>query len=145
MFGKLKEIREYEGYTQKEVAQMLNVKRSTYAGWECGKDIIPLRKLYEFAHIFHLSLDYIMGESPNIPIEKDAKEIDLQTVAKNLKEFRLKEQISQKEFAKSIHTSQTSIHKYENGKSLITTTYALEFSKQYKYSLDKLVGRKKNN
>ena len=36
-----------------EIAEKLNVKRSTYAGWECGKDIIPLRKLNDFANLFH--------------------------------------------------------------------------------------------
>lgn len=142
MFEKLKEIREYEGLTQKDVAKKLKVKRATYAGWECGKDIIPLRKLNDFANLFHVSLDYLVGNSTDIKIIEDTHEIDVQNVANNLKSFRTTQNLSQKEMADSINTSQSNIHKYETGKTLITTVYALEFSKQYDYSLDKLIGRK---
>ena len=41
IFERLKERRKYEGYTQQEVANILNVQRATYAGWETGKDIMP--------------------------------------------------------------------------------------------------------
>jgi len=143
MFEKLKEIREYEGLTQKEVAKLLNVTRATYAGWECGKDIIPLRKLNKFANTFHVSLDYLVGIAPEIEIINESYEIDVSNVAKQLKNVRLKNNFSQKQMASSIKTSQSNIHKYETGKSLITTTYALEFSKQYNYSLDKLLDRNK--
>ena len=142
MFEKLKEIREYEGLTQNEVAKRLHVKRATYAGWECGKDIIPLKKLNEFANLFHTSLDYLVGTAPDIEIIFKSKDIDSKIVATNLKNFRLSKNLSQKKMAESINTSQSNIHKYETGKTLITTTYALEFSKQHNYSLDKLVGRK---
>lgn len=142
MFEKLKEIREYEGLTQNEVAKRLHVTRATYAGWECGKDIIPLRKLNDFANLFHVSLDYLVGSAPDIKIINNSQTIDTEIVANNLKSFRLKHKLSQKKMADSINTSQSNIHKYETGKALITTAYALEFSKQYNYSLDKLVGRK---
>lgn len=142
MFEKLKEIREYEGLTQNEVAKRLHVKRATYAGWECGKDIIPLRKLNEFANLFHTSLDYLVGTAPEIKFVPKSQSIDPEVVANNLKNFRVSQNLSQKNMADSINTSQSNIHKYETGKTLITTTYALEFSKQYNYSLDKLVGRK---
>lgn len=141
MFEKLKEIREYEGLTQKEVAKRLNVTRATYGGWECGKDIIPLRKLNDFANTFHVSLDYLVGTAPDIEIVNETYDIDVPKVADHLKTTRLNNKLSQKQMANSIKTSQSNIHKYETGKSLITTTYALEFSKQYNYSLDKLLDR----
>ncbi len=145
MFEKLKEIREYEGLTQEEVAKKLHVKRATYAGWECGKDIMPFSKLYEFAHLFHTSLDYLVGTSPNPDYLHQKAFLNAATVSKNLKDFRKKNHLTQKEMAEAINTSQSSIHKYENGKCLITTTYALEFSKHFHYSLDDLVDSKKNN
>ncbi len=139
---KLKEIREYEGLTQREVAEKLKVARSTYAGWECGKDIIPLPKLNEFANIFHTSLDYLIGKFPDIEnIDKYFK-INKNIVANNIKKFREENDISQTELAENLNTSQPNISKYESGKYLITTSYALEFTQKYNYSLDKLIGRK---
>lgn len=143
MFEHLKEIRNYEGLTQKEVANILGVARSTYAGWESGKDIIPFPKLIIFANYFKVSLDYLVGNTLDIEYVNSTGEIDLKTVANNLKQFRDDFNITQTKLAKTLKCSQPSIVKYESGKHLITTTYALEFSKQYNYSLDKLVGRKK--
>ncbi len=143
MLEKLKEIREYEGYTQQEIADVLKVKRATYAGWENGKDMIPLSKLNILANFYHTSLDYLIGRSPTKEEIKNIQEIDKATVSKNLKKLREDKNISQKELAEKISSSQPNIHKYESEKSLITTYYALEFCKQYDYSLDELVGREK--
>lgn len=99
MFEKLKEIREYEGLTQKEVAKKLNVSRATYAGWECGKDIIPLRKLNDFANSFNVSLDYLVGNTPDSELLPHLKNIDEQIVANNLRKFRNDNNISQKKLA----------------------------------------------
>lgn len=145
MFGKLKELREYEGYTQEDIAKVLKVKRSTYAGWESGKDIIPFRKLNMLANFYHTTMDYLVGNSPTRKQVLEIQTIDTKVVSKNLREFRKSKGLTQKEFAEKITTSQTNIHKYENDKCLITTNYALEFSKQYNYSLDKLIEEKKNN
>ena len=142
MYTKLKEIREYEGKTQNEIAEYLNVDRSTYAGWECDKDIIPFPKLIMAANYFNVSLDYLIGKTEDIEIVKGKLTINKEKVASNLKSFRLKNNFTQKELAKSLKTSQSNIHKYETGKCLITTTYALELSKQYDYSLDTLLDRK---
>ncbi len=145
MLEKLKELREYEGYTQKDIATFLKVVRSTYAGWESGKDIIPLSKLNDLANFYHTSLDYLVGNTPTLEMIQEIQKINSETVANNLKKFREENRLTQKNVADTINSSQSNIHKYENNKSLITTTYAMEFSKQYNYSLDDLVGRKKNN
>lgn len=145
MLDKLKEIREYEGLTQQEVAEKLQVKRSTYAGWENGKDIIPLERLNELANLYHTSLDYLIGNSPTKEQVLEIQKINRVEFSQNLKNFRKEKHLTQEKLAEKLKTSQANIHKYETNKSLITTTYALEFSKQYHYSLDKLLGRKKDS
>jgi len=132
MFEKLKELRDYEAKTQRETAKDLHVTRATYAGWECGKDIIPLRKLNDLANIYDVTLDYLFK-----------MEIDPKVVSENIKLLRLSRQLTQKEMAESLKTSQSNIHNYENGKSLITTMYAIELAKNYDYSLDKLIRKTK--
>lgn len=145
MFDKLKYLRKSEDLSQREIAEILGVKRSTYAGWESGKDIMPLPRLNQFANFFHVSLDYLVGISPDIVIITDHQELDKNQVAEQLKTVRLSHNLSQEQFATSINTSQANIHKYEKGETLITTYYALEFAKKYNYSLDKLVRKTKNN
>ncbi len=145
MLEKLKELREYEGYTQEEIAHILNVKRATYAGWESGKDFIPIPKLNELANFYHTSLDYLIGKSPTKEEILEIQKLDKTVFAKNLKEFRKEKHLTQQKLAKTLKMSQSNINKYEHAKGLITTIYALEFVKQYAYSLDQLVGRKKNN
>ncbi len=143
-FKRLKELRTYEGYTQQNVADILNVKRATYAGWETGKDIIPLRQLNKIANSYKVSLDYIAGLSNDDKKIKSniSNEIDIATVAQNLKKYRKENHLTQTDVAESLQTTQSNIHKYETGKCLITTMYALEFAKQFSCSLDDLLGRK---
>ena len=142
-FDTLKERRSYEGYTQQNVADILHVQRATYAGWETGKDIMPLRQLYKIANSYQISLDYLTGLSDNdTKMKSKSKTIDINKVAENLKNFRKKKHLTQEQVAKALQTTQSNIHKYETGKCLITTMYALEFAKQFSYSLDELLGRK---
>ena len=61
IYERMKEIREYCDNTQLEMATMLGVSRSTYAGWENGLDTIPLLKLNDFCNYYKISLDYICG------------------------------------------------------------------------------------
>lgn len=139
MFEKLKELRDYEAKTQKETAKFLNVTRATYAGWECGKDIIPLKKLNELTNIYDVTLDYLVGLTEKPENRNEKITIDTKAVSENIKMLRLSHKLTQKEFAKKLNTSQSNIHNYENGKSLITTMYAIELAKNYNYSLDQLI------
>ena len=88
MFEKIKELREYEGLSQQEVADQLNVKRSTYAGWESGKDFIPLKRLNDLANLYHTSIDYLIGNSPTKEQVLEIQKINRQAFAENLKNFR---------------------------------------------------------
>ncbi len=143
-FERLKELRNEEGITQQTIADILNVQRATYAGWETGKDIMPLRQLNKVANNYKISLDYLTGLSNNSEKMKSkiGDTIDINLVSTNLKKYRKEKQLTQKEIADALQTTQSNIHKYETGKCLITTVYALEFAKHFSCSLDELLGRK---
>lgn len=142
IFSRLKERRSYEGLTQREIAEILGVERATYAGWETGKDIIPLKKIFILANTYRLSMDYLTGLNDNDQKYKSkVNSIDVKEVAKNLKTERKRIGLTQSDIANALQTTQSNIHKYESGKCLITTMYALEFSKQFNYPLDKMLGR----
>ena len=96
-----------------------------------------------FANYFKVSLDYLVGSTKDIEHLDKEGFLDEKVIANNIKSFRKQNKITQTKLANTIKCSQPSIVKYESGHHLITTNYALEFSKQYNYSLDKLIGRKK--
>ncbi len=143
-FERLRQLRNKAGITQQTIADVIHVQRATYAGWETGKDIMPLRQLNKIANYYKVSLDYLTG------LSNDSKElkskigdvIDMSLVSANLKKCRKEKGITQKDVADALKTTQSNIHKYENEKCLITTVYAIEFAKHFKVSLDVLLGRK---
>jgi transcriptional regulator with XRE-family HTH domain len=64
---RLKSSRLSRKWTQQDLAQMLNVARSTVAGWEASsKENFPDREiLLRLAQIFGTSVDYLIGKSEN--------------------------------------------------------------------------------
>ena len=88
---RLKELREKHEYTQQEVADMLGVKRGTYASWECGNDIISTKQIYNLANIYNVSIDYIVNlNDKNISI-LNKNNLDLDKIGLRLKEIRKKQ------------------------------------------------------
>ena len=57
----LRALREKEGLTQKQVANYLQLSRSTYTYYELGKRQPNLQTLSRLAELFHVSADYLLG------------------------------------------------------------------------------------
>ncbi len=70
---RLKELRKNKGYTQKEIAQELNIAQSSYADWERNKKKPTQEKLTLIADFFNVSTDYLLGQTdiPNSTLEAD--------------------------------------------------------------------------
>lgn len=58
---KLKEIREENGYTQNQIANMLNIRQNTYSQYENEKRQLPIDVLIKLAKFYKISTDYILG------------------------------------------------------------------------------------
>ncbi len=142
-YNRMKDIRENFDKTQNEMAQILGVSRSTYAGWENGIDTIPLLKLNDFVNYFNISIDYICGLSNNKNIEIINQELNINIIANNLKNIRKKHNDTQEKIAKIIQTDQSNYSKYELGKTLILTSLLVDFAKYYKISIDDILGKTK--
>lgn len=99
-FEKMKEIREDKEMKQRKIAEILGVDRSTYAGWETGKDTIPLRKLFELSNYYKLSIDYITGLKKRNNYNFSSNKIDSIVVGNNLKDFRKRNASSKKKYLK---------------------------------------------
>ena len=58
---RIKELREDNDLTQKEVASYLHIKQNTYCQYENGKRQLPLDFLVALANFYKTSTDYILG------------------------------------------------------------------------------------
>ena len=57
---RLKELRLEHGYTQEQVAEILNIKQNTYSQYECEQREIPIESLIKLAQLYETSVDYIL-------------------------------------------------------------------------------------
>lgn len=144
IYERMKDIRTYFGNTQQELADMLGVSRSTYAGWENGIDAIILPYLNEFCNYYGVNLDYICGLTNTKKYEIINDKIDKVTLGNHLKEIRTKNNTSQEKIAEIIKVDQSNYSKYELGKLYIHTYALIEFAKHYRVSIDWLCGKTKD-
>ena len=61
-FGeRLKELRRERGITQKQLAEVLEVSKTTICQWETMKQEPSIEMLMKLADLFHTSVDYLVG------------------------------------------------------------------------------------
>lgn len=141
IYERMKDLRTYFGNTQKELAEILGVSRSTYAGWENGLDAIILPKLNDFCNYYGVSLDYICGLTNTKKYDIINDKIDKNILGRNLKEIRTNNKHTQDKVANIINVGQSNYSKCELGKMYIHTYALIEFAKHYKVSIDWLCGK----
>lgn len=141
IFTRMTDIREDLDLTQCELADYFGIKQGVYSRWEKGKEIIPLRRLNQFANLTKNTLDYICGltfeKRPGVVLD----EIDPEEVGRRLRQFRKSHKITQSELANYLNTTQSTISAYEKGRALILTAFIIQIAKQYEVSIDWLCGR----
>lgn len=138
-FNRIKKLRLKNNLNQEEIAKILKVKRSTYAEWELGTNIIPLRRLLTLSNYYKLNLDYIVGLTTNMDFTNKLYQIDILKIGNNLKSLRIQNNLTQKDIAKILKISVSSYTHYETGKILIPTKNIYLLCKKFKVSMDDLI------
>lgn len=91
---KLKQLRKSKGMTQEQVAEKVDITRSTISNYEIGRRTPHLKDLSALAEVFGVGLDYF-GVSPKdeaFDLISRAREIfECKTVARETKESLYKE------------------------------------------------------
>ncbi len=76
---RLFELRMEQGFSQREIAKMLNVSQGTYNNWENGKTQPSIEDLIEISRIFKVSVDYLIGnqvvEEPGLEEESSLRKV----------------------------------------------------------------------
>lgn len=137
---RLKFIRIYHGYSQTELAKMLNIKQSVYANWELNKRLIPLRHLISLANIYQINVDYLLALT-NIQIQQNPMKTDKNVISRNLRILMYELQINVKIFAKTLNVSPSPVYNYLNCKNLMPTFVLYDIARNYNVSTDWILGR----
>lgn len=140
----LKKLRNENNLTQKDIAKILNVERSTYAGWETEKSIIPVTKLLELSNYFKINIDYILGISKKKKYEFISKNIESKVIGENLKRLRIENNFKQKDIINNLNISKSTYSLYENGKIIPSTNNIYQIIKMYNCSFNELLKKKEN-
>ena len=61
--NRLRDLREDQDKTHKELSQLLNVHHTTYSDYELGKLNIPVSALHTLADYYNISVDYLLGRT----------------------------------------------------------------------------------
>ena len=85
-------------------------------------------------------MDFVIGLTRNK--DGNGKHIlDPKVIGKNIRTLRSKNNITQKDLAELLNTTQSTISAYESGKNLIIISFVVLIINEYKVSLDWLCGR----
>ena len=65
MYQKIRDLREDHDLKQRELAAYLNCSQKTYSNYELGQRDIPTDILIRLADFYHVSIDYLLGQTSN--------------------------------------------------------------------------------
>ena len=61
----MRDLREDHDLKQRELAAYLNCSQKTYSNYELGQRDIPTDILIRLADFYHVSIDYLLGQTSN--------------------------------------------------------------------------------
>ena len=132
-------MRETLELSQREMAKLLKISKSTYGRWETGEKIIPLKHLINMCNMTMISLDYALGLTNKKEPLKEKISIDKKTFGNKLKQIRIKHNLTQDELAKILNTTQSVISAYENGKNLIQTAFLYDECNKFEIEINLII------
>lgn len=71
---KIIELRKKNGWTQEELAEMMNVSRQSVSKWESAQSIPDLEKILKLSQLFGVSTDYLLKDSMDMAEYVDTTE-----------------------------------------------------------------------
>ena len=65
MYQRIRDLREDHDLKQREVADYLNCSQRVYSNYELGQRDIPTDVLIKLSNYYDVSVDYLLGLTPN--------------------------------------------------------------------------------
>lgn len=140
MFGeRIAEQRKKLGLSQEELAEALNISRSTLAGYEAENKHPPYRTLVKIAKYFGVTTDYLLGLTEGedtMGTEENTNEV-AKRIGRNLKVLR--ESTTQRELAPLLGVTPSAVGMWESGRREPDIETLVHIAKLFEVTLDDLV------
>ena len=65
MYSRIRDLREDNNMTQREIAKILGMSQTGYSKYETGENDIPTAILIKLSRFYKTSIDYLLGETNN--------------------------------------------------------------------------------
>lgn len=65
MYQQIRDLREDQDLKQRHLAEFLNCSQQVYSNYELGQRDIPTDVLIRLANFYHVSIDYLLGQTSN--------------------------------------------------------------------------------
>ena len=65
VYQRIRDLRTDRDLSQKQVADYLGMSQTGYSKYEVGTNDIPTQILIRLARFYHVSIDYLLGETDN--------------------------------------------------------------------------------
>lgn len=135
-YNRLAFIRDSLDLYQKDTAEILKISTSQFSRWEKGEDVIPIKYLIALCNLSKYSLDFALGISDDRTKTEKKIKLDYNRIGNNIKKIREDQKLTQREFAKALNTSHTTVYKCENGLEKNLTSILVDIAKTFNVSID---------
>jgi transcriptional regulator with XRE-family HTH domain len=121
--NKIRELRHKYGFSQKYIAEKLNVSQNTIQCWQCGKSQINIRYIEALCEIFNVSTNYLLGLPDESNIFREFQSNMIETIKKRnkynsqnrFKFLRTQMELTQKQLADIVGVDVSIISYWEHG------------------------------
>ncbi len=140
-YKRIKDVREDNDYTQNELADKLNVNRSTYANWENGDKLIPLEILDKISVLFNVPFSYLLNNESIKDKTIKIKKLDYDYLLSKLNTIKKNKKYSYQDIGDAIGVTRGTAYKYYNNIMKIPVDKLILLSEFVDSNIDKLLGK----
>lgn len=141
---RIKELIDDNDTSVNEIAKLVDRDHSTISGWIHNYNDPRIEQLNIIANYFNVSLDYLLGLTNIRQYDDNSKEINNEILTFRLNELRESSKLTREQFANQLGIARTTWVEYEQGHNIIRAAFLYQLSKNYKISIDYLLGKRKN-
>ncbi len=139
-YNKIKDLREDHDYSQNFVSDYLDVKRSTYANWENGDNLIPLEIVDKLSLLYSTTLSFLLGLS-NVKFNGKINPMDYENILIKLNLLKKEKGLSYQKISDYIGVSRSNCYKYYKGIYKIPTHILILLCKFNNVDIDELCSK----